>query len=141
MSKFNLSFNKLSKLSLYTFIFVTLVLGVADSQKVSAQMPNMQGMMQQMMGAMTMDTVASECRTNPGTGEVFCEVKMDISMMAMTQTYSPYEFYEGQGVWFQGCMLPGQQYENYEAAWIERSYIGPAASDPTKEGTHIFFKK
>ena len=74
MSKFNLSFNKLSKLSLYTFIFVTLVLGVADSQKVSAQMPNMQGMMQQMMGAMSMDTVASECRTNPGTGEVFCEV-------------------------------------------------------------------
>ena len=140
MSKFNLSFNKLSKLSLYTFIFVTLVLGVADSQKVSAQMPNMQGMMQQMMGAMTMDTVASECRTNPGTGEVFCEVKMDISMMAMTQTFSPYEFYEGQGVWFQGCMLPGQQYENYEAAWIERQYIGPAASDPTQEGTHIFLR-
>ena len=26
--------------------------------------------------------------------------------MSMTQTYSPYEFYEGQGVWFQGCIIP-----------------------------------
>ena len=143
MSKFNLSFNKISKLSLYIFIFVTLVLGVADSEKASAQMPNMGGMMGQMMGAMGMDTKASECRSNPGTGEVFCELPMDISMMSMTQTYAPYEFYEGQGVWFQGCIIEGQQFENYESAWIERHYIGdagPAAADPTQKVTHIFLR-
>ena len=143
MSKFNLSFVKLSKFSLIIFMFITLVVGVADSQKASAQMPNMGGMMQQMMGAMAMDTVASECRTNPGTGEVFCEVDMDISMMSMTQTYSPYEYYEGQGVWFQGCIIPGQQYENFEAVWVERHYIGdagPAAKDPTQKVTNVFLR-
>ena len=54
ISKFNLSFVKISKFSLIIFMFITLVVGVADSQKVSAQMPNMGVMMQQMMGAMAM---------------------------------------------------------------------------------------
>jgi len=140
MPKINL-LKKLSKISLFTFIFATLLMGISDSEKISAQMPGMPGgMMGQMMGAMGMQTVPSECRSNPGTGEVFCELKMDISMMSMTTTYAPFEYYEGQGVWFQGCMLPGQQYENYEAAWIERQYVGPSPTDPANQGTHIFIR-
>ncbi|MEC7837670.1 MAG: hypothetical protein VX523_02980 [Chloroflexota bacterium] len=141
MPKINL-LKKLSKISLFTFIFATLLIGISDSEKISAQMPGGMpgGMMGQMMGAMGMQTVPSECRSNPGTGEVFCELKMDISMMSMTTTYAPFEYYEGQGVWFQGCMLPGQQYENYEAAWIERQYVGPSPTDPANQGTHIFIR-
>ena len=141
MPKIHLS-KKLSKLSLFSLIFAMLLtFGLSDSEEISAQMPNMPGgMMGGMMGAMGMETVPSECRSNPGTGEVFCEVKMDISMMSMTTTYAPFEFYEGQGVWFQGCMLPGQQYENYEAAWIERQYVGPSPTDPSNQGTHIFIR-
>lgn len=141
MPKINLT-KKLSKLSLLSFIFVILMtLGISDTEKISAQMPNMPGGMPGgMMGAMGMETVPSECRSNPGTGEVFCEVKMDISMMSMTTTYAPFEYYEGQGVWFQGCMLPGQNYENFEAAWIERQYVGPSTTDPSNQGTHIFLR-
>tara|TARA_B100001996_G_scaffold382869_1_gene376054 strand:- start:9388 stop:12366 length:2979 start_codon:yes stop_codon:yes gene_type:complete len=141
MSKLIL-YKKLSKVSLLSIVLLTLFsFGISDSEEISAQMPGMPGgMMGGMMGAMGMETVPSECRSNPGTGEVFCEVKMDISMMSMTTTYAPFEFYEGQGVWFQGCMLPGQQYENYEAAWIERQYVGPSPTDPSNQGTHIFIR-
>ena len=38
----------------------------------------------------------SECRSNPGTGEVFCDVHLDTSYQLMTQTVAPAEFYEGQ---------------------------------------------
>ena len=138
----NLSLSKkVSKLSLFSFVFVILItFGISDSEEISAQMPMMPPGMGNMMGAMGMETVPSECRSNPGTGEVFCEVKMDISMMSMTTTYAPFEYYEGQGVWFQGCMMPGQQYENYEAAWIERQYIGPSNTNPAEQGTHVFLR-
>ena len=37
-------------------------------------------------------------------------------------------------------MMPGQQYENYEAAWIERQYIGPSNTNPAEQGTHVFLR-
>ncbi len=139
MPKINL-FKKLSNVSLFSLILITLFsFGISDSEEISAQMPGMPGM-GNMMGAMGMESVPSECRSNPGTGEVFCEVKMDISMMSMTTTFAPFEYYEGQGVWFQGCMLPGQQYENYEAAWIERQYVGPSNANPNEQGTNVFIR-
>tara|TARA_B110001454_G_scaffold127870_1_gene119229 strand:- start:2621 stop:5635 length:3015 start_codon:yes stop_codon:yes gene_type:complete len=150
----------------YKKIFIILVLslififsGISTSDKISAQMPpmgNMGGMGGGMpggggmggpggggMGGMAMTYEPSNCRENPGTGEVFCDIKLDVSMMGMTQTTSNYKYYEGQGVWFQGCMLPGQDFENYDTAWIERQFIGEArndAADPTAMVTHIYFR-
>ena len=94
----------------------------------------------------------SQCRHNPGTGEVFCEVTLDTSVELMTQTVAPIEFYEGQGVWFQGCRDPEQDYDNWDSVWIERAYAAEAGSlgtwgksvtdfynlDPKDKVTHIY---
>ena len=96
----------------------------------------------------------SQCRHNPGTGEVFCEVTLDTSVELMTQTVAPIEFYEGQGVWFQGCRDPEQDYDNWDSVWIERAYAAEAGSlgtwgksvtdfynlDPKDKVTHIYFR-
>ena len=96
----------------------------------------------------------SECRNNLGTGEVFCELNLDTSSSIMTQTVAPAEYYEGQGIWFQGCIIPGQEYENYDSAYIENSYVAEAGSigiwgekvtnfyniDPKAKVTHILFR-
>ena len=34
----------------------------------------------------------SECRSNPGTGEVFCDVSLDTSYQLMTQTVAQQNF-------------------------------------------------
>ena len=143
----------------YKKIFILLVIslvfifsGISTSDKISAQMPpmggnNMGGMMPGMpggMGGMGMGYEPSSCRENPGTGEVFCDVKLDVSMMSMTQTTAQWEHYEGQGVWFQGCILPGQDFENYDTAWIERQHNAQSGglnnADPNMMVTHIYFR-
>ena len=119
--------------------------GINTQNNVSAQMPPTGG-----------DFLFEEstCRNNPGTGEVFCELTLDTSSYIMTQTVAPKEYYEGQGVWFQGCRVPGQQHDNYDAAWIERHYVAEAGSigtwgqsvtnfynlDPKAKVTHIYFR-
>ena len=121
----------ISKFSYKKIITSSLVLmfilfsGLNTHNNISAQMPQMppSGMMG-MMGMMATVPSDSQCRTNQGTGEVFCELNMDVSMMTLTHTSVDQSYYPGQGIWFQGCMLPGQQYENFEAAWIERDYTG-----------------
>ena len=126
MKKFSIlkfSYKKIITSSL-VLMFI-LFLGLNTHNNISAQMPQMppSGMMG-MMGMMATVPSDSQCRTNQGTGEVFCELNMDVSMMTLTHTSVDQSYYPGQGIWFQGCMLPGQQYENFEAAWIERDYTG-----------------
>ena len=121
LSILKFSFKKIITSSL--ILMFILIPGINTQNNISAQMPPMGGMMGGgNMGTMGSSATDSSCRQNPGTGEVFCEVEMDVSMMTMTHTSSEVEHYEGQGIWFQGCLIPGQQYENYEAAWIERHY-------------------
>ena len=93
--------------------------GINTESNVSAQMPPSGG-----------DFLfeESECRSNPGTGEVFCDVSLDTSYQLMTQTVAPAEFYEGQGVWFQGCKLPEEDYENFDSVYIENHYALEAGS-------------
>ena len=69
----------------------------------------------------------------------------------MTQTVAPAEFYEGQGVWFQGCKNPEEDYENFDSVYIENHYALEAGSagiwgqkvtnfyniDPKSKVTHI----
>ena len=126
MKKFSIlkfSYKKIITSSL-VLMFI-LFSGLNTHNNISAQMPQMppSGMMG-MMGMMATVPSDSQCRTNQGTGEVFCELNMDVSMMTLTHTSVDQSYYPGQGIWFQGCMLPGQQYENFEAAWIERDYTG-----------------
>ena len=112
------------KLLILLVVSLITVSGLSSPEKISAQMPPMGNMggMGGMMGNMGMTYEPSNCRDNPGTGEVFCDVRLDVSMMSMTQTTAPFEHYEGQGVWFQGCVLPGQDFENFDTAWIERNF-------------------
>ena len=119
--------------------------GINTQNNISAQMPSSGG-----------DFLfeESECRNNPGTGEVFCELTLDTSMQIMTQTVAPKEYYEGQGVWFQGCRIPGQDHNTHDSAWIERHYTAEAGSigtwgesvtnfynlDPSAKVTHVLFR-
>ena len=133
------------KLLILLVVSLITVSGLSSPEKISAQMPPMGNMggMGGMMGNMGMTYEPSNCRNNPGTGEVFCDVKLDVSMMSMTQTTAPSEHYEGQGVWFQGCVLPGQDFENFDTAWIERNFNaveGRDNSDPNKIVTHVYFR-
>ena len=119
--------------------------GINTESNISAQMPSSDG-----------DFLfeESECRSNPGTGEVFCDVSLDTSYQLMTQTVAPAEFYEGQGIWFQGCKNPEEDYENYDSVYIENHYVLEAGSagiwgqkvtnfyniDPKAKVTHILFR-
>jgi len=126
------------------FLFF-LFSGINTQNNISAQMPSMEG-----------DFLfeESECRSNPGTGEVFCEVSLDTSSQIMTQTVAPKEYYGGQGVWFQGCRLPGDDHDHHDSAWIERHYTAEAGAigiwgervsdfynlDPSTKVTHVLFR-
>jgi len=119
--------------------------GINTESNVSAQMPPSGG-----------DFLfeESECRSNPGTGEVFCNVNLDTSYQLMTQTVAPAEFYEGQGVWFQGCKNPEEDHRNFDSVYIENHYALEAGStgiwgqkvtnfyniDPKAKVTHILFR-
>ena len=133
-------YKKLFFLLAMSLIFIS---SLSTSDKISAQMPPM-GNMGGMMGNMGTGYEPSTCRNNPGTGEVFCDVRLDVSMMSMTSTTAEWEHYEGQGVWFQGCILDGQDFENYDTAWIERHFNAQAGSinnaDPNMMVTHIYFR-
>ena len=126
------------------FLFF-LFSGINTQNNISAQMPSMEG-----------DFLfeESQCRSNPGTGEVFCEVSLDTSSQIMTQTVAPKEYYGGQGVWFQGCRLPGDDHDHHDSAWIERHYTSEAGAigiwgervsdfynlDPSTKVTHVLFR-
>ena len=126
------------------FLFF-LFSGINTQNNISAQMPSMEG-----------DFLFEEssCRSNPGTGEVFCEVSLDTSSQIMTQTVAPKEYYGGQGVWFQGCRIPGEDHDHHDSAWIERHYTAEAGAigiwgervsdfynlDPSTKVTHVLFR-
>ena len=69
-----------------------LISGINTQNNISAQMPPMGGMMGGGMGTMGSSATDSSCRQNPGTGEVFCEVEMDVSMMSMWNIMKVKEF-------------------------------------------------
>ena len=82
----NLSISKFSFKKIITsslILMFILISGINTQNNISAQMPPMGGMMGGGMGTMGSSATDSSCRQNPGTGEVFCEVEMDVSMMTM----------------------------------------------------------
>jgi len=119
--------------------------GINNENNIYAQMPSTSG---------DLLFEESECRNNPGTGEVFCEVSLDTSVEIMTSTVAPIEFYEGQGIWFQGCRDPEVDYINYDSVYIENVYASEAGSlglwgqkvtnfynmDPKAKVTYILFR-
>ncbi len=135
--------NKIITINFILLFF--LFSGISSENNIYAQMPSSGG-----------DFLfeESDCRYNPGTGEVFCELTLDTSMQIMTQTVAPKEYYEGQGVWFQGCRIPGQDHNTHDSAWIERHYSAEAGSigiwgesvtnfydlDPSTKVTHVLFR-
>ena len=119
--------------------------GINNENNFYAQMPSTSG---------DLLFEESNCRNNPGTGEVFCDVNLDTSVEIMTSTVAPIEFYEGQGIWFQGCRDPEVDYINYDSAYIDNSYVAEAGSigiwgekvtnfynmDPKAKITYILFR-
>ena len=97
----------------------------------------------------------SECRSNPGTGEVFCDVSLDTSYQLMTQTVAPAEeFMKVKAYGFKDVRILRKIMKNYDSVYIENHYVLEAGSagiwgqkvtnfyiiDPKAKVTHILFR-
>ena len=135
----------IKKIITATLISLFFLYSGINNNNIHAQMPSTSG---------DLLFEESNCRNNPGTGEVFCDVSLDTSVEIMTSTVAPVEFYEGQGIWFQGCRDPEVDYINYDSAYIDNSYVAEAGSlglwgqkvtnfynlDPKAKVTYILFR-